>query len=68
MVRCMGLLPTSFREAYSSAVSRTLRRANRGSGFSFAMKLIWRGPQPPLRFAGSDLIGEDAIRLTYVPA
>jgi hypothetical protein len=64
----MGLLPTSFREAYSSAVSRTLRRANRGSGFSFAMKLIWRGPQPPLRFVGSDLIGEDAIRLTYVPA
>jgi hypothetical protein len=32
------------------------------------MKLIWRGPQPPLRFVGSDLIGEDAIRLTYVPA
>ena len=37
MVRCIGRVPTSFKEANSSAVSRTLRRANRGSGFSFAM-------------------------------
>jgi len=26
------------------------------------------GPRPPLRFVTSDPIGEDAIRLTYVPA
>ena len=26
------------------------------------------GPRPPLRFVASDPIGEDAIRLTYVPA
>jgi dihydrofolate reductase len=26
------------------------------------------GPRPPLRLAASDRIGEDAIRLTYVPA
>ena len=26
------------------------------------------GPRPPLRLVASDLIGEDAIRLTYVPA
>ena len=38
MVRCIGLAPTSFNEANSSAVSRTLRRAKRGSGFSFAMR------------------------------
>jgi dihydrofolate reductase len=26
------------------------------------------GPRPPLRFVSSDRIGEDAVRLTYVPA
>jgi dihydrofolate reductase len=26
------------------------------------------GPRPPLRLVASDLIGEDAMRLTYVPA
>jgi hypothetical protein len=26
------------------------------------------GPQPPLRLMTSDRIGEDVIRLTYVPA
>lgn len=26
------------------------------------------GPRPPLRLVASDLIGEDVIRLTYVPA
>jgi dihydrofolate reductase len=26
------------------------------------------GPRPPLRLVASDLIGEDTIRLTYVPA
>jgi hypothetical protein len=35
-------LPTSFKEANSSAVSRTLRRAKRGSGFSFAIGSICR--------------------------
>ena len=29
---------------------------------------FFAGPRPPLRFAASDPIGEDAIRLTYVPA
>ena len=28
---------------------------------------FFAGPRPPLRLAASDLIGEDAIRLTYVP-
>ena len=31
-------------------------------------KLFFAGPRPPLRLAVSDLISEDAIRLTYVPA
>jgi dihydrofolate reductase len=31
-------------------------------------KPFFAGPRPPLRLVGSDLIGEDAIRLTYVPA
>lgn len=31
-------------------------------------KPFFAGPPPPLRLAASDLIGEDAIRLTYVPA
>ncbi len=31
-------------------------------------KPFFAGPQPPLRLVASDLIGEDAIRLTYVPA
>lgn len=29
---------------------------------------FFAGPRPPLRLVGSDLVGEDAIRLTYVPA
>jgi dihydrofolate reductase len=29
---------------------------------------FFAGPRPPLRFLASDLISEDAIRLTYVPA
>ena len=29
---------------------------------------FFAGPRPPLRLVGNDLIGEDAIRLTYVPA
>lgn len=29
---------------------------------------FFAGPRPPLRLVASDLIGEDAIRLTYVPA
>jgi dihydrofolate reductase len=31
-------------------------------------KPFFAGPQPPLRLVASDLIGEDVIRLTYVPA
>ena len=31
-------------------------------------KPFFAGPQPPLRFVASDLIGEGTIRLTYVPA
>jgi dihydrofolate reductase len=31
-------------------------------------KPFFAGPRPPLRFVASDRIGEDAIRLTYVPA
>jgi dihydrofolate reductase len=31
-------------------------------------KSFFAGPRPPLRLVASDLIGEDAIRLTYVPA
>jgi dihydrofolate reductase len=30
-------------------------------------KPFFAGPRPPLRFLASELIGEDAIRLTYVP-
>ena len=30
-------------------------------------KPFFAGPRPPLRLAASDLIGEDVIRLTYVP-
>jgi dihydrofolate reductase len=29
---------------------------------------FFAGPRPPLRLVASDLIGEDMIRLTYVPA
>jgi hypothetical protein len=29
---------------------------------------FFAGPQPPLRLVASDLIGEDVVRLTYVPA
>ena len=29
---------------------------------------FFAGPRPPLRLMGSDVIGEDVIRLTYVPA
>jgi len=31
-------------------------------------KPFFAGPRPPLRLVASDLIGEDAIRLTYAPA
>jgi dihydrofolate reductase len=31
-------------------------------------KSFFAGPRPPLRLVASDPIGEDAIRLTYVPA
>jgi dihydrofolate reductase len=31
-------------------------------------KPFFAGPRPPLRFVASDRIGEDTIRLTYVPA
>src|SRR6202035_3686288 len=31
-------------------------------------KPFFAGPWPPLRLVASDLIGEDTIRLTYVPA
>jgi riboflavin biosynthesis pyrimidine reductase len=31
-------------------------------------KPFFAGPRPPLRLVASDLIGEDAIRLKYVPA
>jgi riboflavin biosynthesis pyrimidine reductase len=31
-------------------------------------KPFFVGPRPPLRLLTSDLIGEDVIRLTYVPA
>jgi dihydrofolate reductase len=29
---------------------------------------FFAGPRPPLRLVGGDRVGEDAIRLTYVPA
>jgi dihydrofolate reductase len=29
---------------------------------------FFAGPRPPLRFVSSDFVGEDIIRLTYVPA
>jgi dihydrofolate reductase len=31
-------------------------------------KPFFAGPRPPLRLVASDLMGEDVIRLTYVPA
>jgi riboflavin biosynthesis pyrimidine reductase len=31
-------------------------------------KPFFAGPRPPLRLVASDLIAEDMIRLTYVPA
>jgi riboflavin biosynthesis pyrimidine reductase len=31
-------------------------------------KPFFAGPRPPLRLLANDLIGEDTIRLTYVPA
>jgi len=31
-------------------------------------KPFFSGPRPPLRLAASDLVAEDVIRLTYVPA
>jgi len=31
-------------------------------------KPFFAGPRPPLRLVASDRIGEDAVRLTYVPA
>ena len=40
-----------------------LRPVVLGSG-----KPFFAGPRPPLRLVASDLIAEDLIRLTYVPA
>ena len=34
-----------------------------GSGTPF-----FAGPRPPLRLVASDVIGEEVVRLTYVPA
>ncbi|MGE0036934.1 MAG: dihydrofolate reductase family protein [Xanthobacteraceae bacterium] len=31
-------------------------------------KPFFAGPRPPLRLVANDLVGEDAVRLTYVPA
>jgi dihydrofolate reductase len=31
-------------------------------------KPFFAGPRPPLRLVASDMIGEDVVRLTYVPA
>jgi len=31
-------------------------------------KPFFAGPRPPLRLVAHDLIGENVIRLTYVPA
>lgn len=31
-------------------------------------KPFFAGPRPPLRFVASEPVGEDAVRLTYVPA
>ena len=31
-------------------------------------KPYFAGPRPPLRLVAHDRIGEDAVRLTYVPA
>ena len=31
-------------------------------------KPFFAGPRPPLRLVASDRVGEDAIRLTYIPA
>jgi riboflavin biosynthesis pyrimidine reductase len=31
-------------------------------------KPFFAGPRPPLRLASSDRIGEDVIRLTYIPS
>jgi hypothetical protein len=31
-------------------------------------KPFFASPRPPLRFVASQLIGQDVIRLTYVPA
>ena len=31
-------------------------------------KPFFSGPRPPLRLVASDLVAEDVIRLTYVPA
>jgi hypothetical protein len=30
-------------------------------------KPFFAGPRPPLRLVASDLIGEDTVRLTYIP-
>ena len=31
-------------------------------------KPFFTGPRPPLHLVASDLVGEDTVRLTYVPA
>jgi len=40
----------------------------RATGSVYGRRLYFAGQRPPLRLAASDRIGEDAIRLTYVPA
>ena len=40
-----------------------LRSVVLGGGAPF-----FAGPRPPLRFVSSDIVGEDTVRLTYVPA
>lgn len=31
-------------------------------------KPFFAGPRPPLRLISADLVGEDTVRLTYIPA
>jgi hypothetical protein len=60
------IVPTPSRRAVSSVaqVSRLyFRPFVLGHGTPF-----FAGPRPPLRLVASDPIGEDTIRLTYVPA
>jgi hypothetical protein len=58
MVRWIGLVPTSFREENSSAVSGTLplrREKALGSGFSFAMRFQYVAVGRPKLTGGRDI-------------